>query len=56
MFAPRQAGTSCADGDDCDGAEYCDGDGSCEHAAPLDCNDGKACTDDACDPTSGCVF
>ena len=28
--------------------------GFCVSGAPLDCDDGNACTADACDPTSGC--
>jgi uncharacterized protein (TIGR03382 family) len=46
-------GTSCADGDVCDGAEVCSA-GRCADVAPLSCDDADACTADACDAT-GCT-
>ncbi len=48
-------GTSCSDGDVCNGAETCQA-GSCGTGTPLTCSDGNVCTDDTCIPTSGCVF
>jgi len=33
----------------------CLGDGTCENLV-IDCNDGNQCTDDSCDPATGCVF
>jgi hypothetical protein len=30
--------------------------GECQTGEPLQCDDEKACTDDACDPTAGCVY
>jgi hypothetical protein len=49
----------CDDGDRCNGTERCRPGGSptgCVAAErPLDCNDGAACTDDACDPVMGCL-
>ena len=48
-------GNDCSDGDVCTGAEGCSG-GNCTAGIPLVCDDGNPCTDDACDPGSGCVF
>ena len=53
VFVPN--GTSCSDGDVCDGAEMCQA-GACMPGTPLVCNDGNVCTDDACDPGTGCYF
>jgi hypothetical protein len=47
-------GVSCADSDLCDGQETCQG-GNCANGTPLDCNDGKVCTDDSCVPATGCA-
>lgn len=43
------AGTSCADGEYCNGDETCDGVGACQAGTVVDCNDGVGCTDDYCD-------
>lgn len=42
----------------CDGAESCNlGDRLCRPGAPVVCNDGSVCTDDACDESTGtCLF
>jgi cysteine-rich repeat protein len=50
-----ETGTSCADGDACNGAETCDATGQCGAGAPLDCDDGNFCTGDACVAAVGCV-
>jgi hypothetical protein len=47
-------GTSCADATVCNGAETCLG-GACSGAVALDCDDGDACTADACDAIIGCA-
>ena len=44
----------CNDGDLCTTVDACDA-GLCVGAAPLTCNDGNPCTDDACDGDQGCV-
>ncbi len=44
---------SCGDGDACNGDEVCSA-SICHLGAPLICNDGNICTDDGCDPGSGC--
>jgi MYXO-CTERM domain-containing protein len=47
-------GTSCADGDLCNGNEACSGT-SCEKGKALDCDDGNPCTKDSCDGGKGCL-
>jgi hypothetical protein len=58
MLAPgctgQPAGTPCSDEDACNGVEACDGAGACAPGTPLDCDDGDACTLDACDLAAGC--
>ncbi len=49
---PVAAGTSCSDGNACNGDERCNA-GACEPGAPLALDDGNVCTRDACDPRSG---
>ena len=45
----------CNDNDACTQGDTCGG-GSCQAGSPLICNDGKVCTDDLCDPDTGCLF
>ena len=45
---------ACNDGDACTQGEACV-DANCGGGAPLDCDDGNPCTDDFCDPVSGCL-
>ena len=47
QFLP--SGTSCEDGDWCNGAEVCADEGACQTGTAPDCNDNVACTDDTCD-------
>jgi hypothetical protein len=52
-YAPVTNGTACEDGDLCTTGEQCQS-GDC--GTPLEgCDDANPCTDDSCDPTSGCV-
>ena len=45
----------CVDETVCNGSETCDvATHACIDGEPLDCSDGDACTEDACDPTDGC--
>jgi len=44
---------ACDDGDLCNGVESCE-DGLCVAGAVLTCDDGNPCTDEDCDPSSGC--
>ncbi len=53
QHAPVFDGTSCADGDVCNGAETCQA-GTCTPGTPLNCNDSNVCTTDTCDPVAGC--
>jgi len=46
-------GTSCADSDLCDGEETCR-EGNCVSGTALNCDDENICTDDSCNPQSGC--
>jgi hypothetical protein len=44
----------CDDSDACTVSEACD-DGECMAGVAVNCNDGNPCTDDSCDPTTGCL-
>ena len=48
-------GTSCADSDLCDGEETCK-EGNCVSGIALHCDDENICTDDSCNPQSGCQY
>ncbi len=54
-LAPDHDGAACDDGDLCTLGDACAG-GACAGGPPPLCLDGNPCTDDACDPLSGCVF
>ena len=43
----------CTDGDACTVGDQCK-DGVCDSGDPVDCDDGNVCTDDSCEPLSGC--
>lgn len=47
--------SSCDDADACTTLDVCSG-GTCLGGAPLLCDDGEICTDDSCNPGTGCVF
>lgn len=51
---PVMDGTSCSNGNPCDGEETCLR-GNCAMGTPLDCDDHNLCTQDNCDPQTGCV-
>ncbi len=51
----ESAGSSCTDGDMCNGDEACDGAGTCNPGTALNCDDGEPCTADTCDALSGCL-
>jgi hypothetical protein len=46
---------SCSDGSVCSTADQCKS-GSCVAGAQISCNDGNPCTDDSCNPQTGCDF
>ena len=55
VHAPEPEGFQCAPGDQCKrGVSMCH-QGKCEHQEPLNCDDANKCTDDSCDPNTGCV-
>ncbi|MFH1529679.1 MAG: hypothetical protein ABIK09_02970 [Pseudomonadota bacterium] len=45
---------SCTDADACTTGDHCE-EGSCVTTGIPDCDDGNVCTDDSCDPATGCV-
>ena len=51
---PVMDGTSCSNGNPCDGEETCQS-GNCAMGDPKDCDDHNQCTQDSCDPASGCL-
>jgi hypothetical protein len=51
----RANGTSCSDGNVCNGNEYCSS-GNCTNGSPPNCNDYNFCTQDSCDPLTGCEY
>ncbi|MEC9072723.1 MAG: hypothetical protein VX938_10105, partial [Myxococcota bacterium] len=53
VFTPNQA--TCDDQDACTVGDSCQ-EGACVPGIPLSCEDGNLCTDDACDPLTGCAF
>ena len=56
---PKKAGTPCDDGNACSTGDTCKQVGSelkCIASAMVACNDGKVCTNDACDIAVGCTY
>ena len=51
LHTPNQA--TCDDGNQCTAGDHCQ-DGKCKIAGPVACNDENICTDDWCDPATGC--
>ena len=49
-------GKACTDDNVCTFPDVCGFDGTCSPGFPIPCADGDPCTDDACDPLSGCFF
>lgn len=53
----KSTGTTCdADGNVCTKADACNGKGKCGAGVTVKCDDNNPCTDDSCDPKSGCVY
>lgn len=48
--------TACDDGNACTLEEVCAAGAVCTGKAAPDCNDNNECTQDACEPTKGCVY
>ncbi len=54
VVTPKADGTACdADKNVCTSGDACSA-GACVPGALANCDDGKACTNDSCDPTKGC--
>ena len=51
---PKTDGTTCTDGSACTTADACAG-GVCVGGPALNCDDSNVCTDDTCNPATGCV-
>ena len=49
-------GTSCSDGNPCNGDELCDGADNCAAGTTLVCDDANVCTDNICIHGAGCTF
>ena len=54
-LVPDHNGFPCDDGDACTLGDLCN-QGTCSPGADRICNDGNPCTDDSCEPATGCVF
>jgi len=52
---PANEGFACDDSDSCTVGDQCE-EGQCTPGVPVICEDANECTDDSCDPESGCVF
>ncbi len=52
---PVPAGTSCADSNQCNGAETCNASAACTSGTPPATDDGNPCTADSCDPATGVI-
>ena len=53
VHQPVAAGSSCSDGNACNGMEVCDASASCLAGTPPQLDDGNPCTVDSCDPNFG---
>ncbi len=51
----QQTSGPCEDGDACTTGDTCDSTGTCVGGPPPDCDDHDLCTQDSCDPITGCV-
>jgi cysteine-rich repeat protein len=52
----RAPGSECDDHQPCTAGDACNASGRCKSSGPVDCSDGDACTNDVCDPQSGCQY
>ncbi len=52
----QPSGTACDDGQICTAGDSCNGANTCVSGGPLDCNDDNGCTDEVCNPASGCEY
>lgn len=56
QYALNPLGSSCSNGNICDGLETCGVAGTCLHGTPLDCPDVLPCFTPQCDPVLGCFY
>ena len=54
-FTPLTYGSKCADADECQAVSSCNK-GGCVAGKEEDCSDGNPCTNDTCDPKTGCLW
>jgi hypothetical protein len=54
VVQPVNEGGACSDGNACTSGDQCAG-GQCQ-GSPVVCNDSNPCTDDSCNPGTGCVY
>jgi hypothetical protein len=55
-LTPAAQACNAGNGTVCDGLEQCNpATGACDPGTPLNCDDTNPCTDDSCDPTTGCA-
>jgi hypothetical protein len=52
---PCNTAADCSNNNACDGAEQCIA-GQCQSGTAPNCNDGNLCTDDGCNPGTGCTY
>jgi hypothetical protein len=52
---PRPDGLACDDGNACTASDSCSG-GTCVGGSAVVCDDSNPCTDDLCNPSTGCMF
>jgi len=55
VVEPNHEGYACDDGDACTVGDKCE-QGMCLAGVPMACADNNPCTDDSCDPLSGCTY
>ena len=55
VVVPLAKGATCTDNNVCTALDGCDGAAACK-GAPIVCNDGNVCTQDACQHPFGCTF
>jgi len=50
------AGSTCSDGNACTIGDTCNSTGTCSAGTAAVCNDSNSCTQDTCNPATGCVY
>ena len=52
---PLPVGAPCTDNNACTVGDACDAGGACQPGGAANCDDGNECTNDSCNPATGCV-